>query len=92
MKRCAHCGQIIPPKIIFGGVKQRVYDFIAAHPEGVQRWQIMAAVYADDIDGGPESPNVICVHLNHMRKKLAEHGVQIHTRPGRGAVYRLVAL
>ena len=93
-ERCSHCGQIIPPQFLFEHqpVKQRIYDFIAAHPEGVTRDQLMASVYADRIDGGPEWPVVISVHLNEMRPVLERKGLTITSMRGPGSKYRLTAL
>lgn len=90
--RCECCGQIIPPKLMFEGkpIPQRIYDYIAAHPEGVTRAEIIDHVYCDDIDGGPECRSVISVHLNRMRPTLKAYGLNISTAWGPGAKYRLM--
>lgn len=82
---CCCCGQVLPPKIKFAGpVKQRIYDFVSRHPEGVNRFKIMEAVYADDPDGGPESHSTIGVHIMQMnRQTLAKHGLLIRSPSGR---------
>ena len=95
MTRCCCCGQLIPPPAeVFQNarVKQRIYEYIAAHPEGVSRRQVVEAVYADDPDGGPEYMNVIAVHVKQMNPKLATLGVRLVASGGPHSVYRLVAL
>ena len=92
-RRCESCGQIIPPKLLFEHqpVKKRIYDFIAKHPEGVSRDQILDAVYADDPDGGP-TPQAVSVHIFLMRRVLNPLGLTITSPRGRGASFRLIAM
>jgi DNA-binding response OmpR family regulator len=91
LSHCPRCKQLIPPKDLFRSqpVKARIYEFIAAHPEGVTRQQILDRVWADDIDGGPEFANVVSVHVKAMRPILEREGVTITCARGRGATYRL---
>jgi hypothetical protein len=91
LERCKCCGQIIPPKIRFGGNKQRIYECIAAHPEGVSPLQIVEHMYAHDPNGGPNTSNVIRVQISNMRKsdKLKAAGLKIVTE---GRLYYLRAL
>jgi DNA-binding response OmpR family regulator len=91
---CRQCGQVIPPQNLFRDqpVKQRIYEFIAAHPEGVTRRQIMDHVWAEDIDGGPEFANVVSVHIKRMRPILEREGVTIFCARGPGASYRIERL
>jgi DNA-binding response OmpR family regulator len=91
---CPTCRQIIPPRDLFHGQPRRraIYEYIAAHPEGVSRAQILDHVWADDIDGGPEYPNTISVLVKAMRPVLAREGMRIVCGKGRGSVYRLAAL
>lgn len=93
-QRCPCCKQIIPPARLFLGqpIKRRIYEFIAAHPEGVDRRRIIENVYADDINGGPEFANVISVHIKKMRPVLKDIGLTISSMRGRGSVYRLVEI
>lgn len=95
VERCPCCHQIVPPRLIFENkpVRQRIYDYISAHPEGVTRDQVMDAVYGDDINGGAESRTIISVHLNRMNPTLMLHGLKIRSRlgGGPGATYKLVA-
>lgn len=83
-QRCACCGQVIPPKLILPRVKQRIYDYVSRHPEGCDRWQIMNYVYEDDPNGGPNSTNVINVHIVQINKRLKPDGLRIWAGGGRG--------
>jgi DNA-binding response OmpR family regulator len=91
---CPHCRQVIPPKDLFRDqpVKRRLYRFLLDHPEGVTRRQIMDAVWADDIDGGPEFANVVSVHVKLMRPILEREGLTITCARGPGANYRIKRL
>jgi hypothetical protein len=93
LRRCECCGQIIPPKRLFDGkpIKQRIYEYIAAHPEGVTRAQIIDAVYGDDPDGGPETWGVISVHVQYMRAELARHGLAI-SKAYKYGVYKIISV
>jgi DNA-binding response OmpR family regulator len=94
MNRCPCCGQVI---IAAAGpfddqpVKRRIYDFLRNHPEGVNRSEIADHIYADDPDGGPDTMNVIAVHIHKMRKRLVPLGLTITGHQGPGSLYRLRA-
>jgi len=91
---CPTCRRPFPPPLtVHGPVRQRVVNVIAGRPDGITRDEIMAAVYADDIDGGPDCPNVIPVLVRHANKELVPQGYQITvTWRGRGARYRLARI
>jgi hypothetical protein len=66
---------------VHGPVRQRIVDLIANRPDGITRSEIIATVYADDINGGPDNPNTISVLIkramrNWQRKDsaLSRHG------------------
>jgi len=89
---CGKCGQLIPPKILFrnASVKQRIYDFVSQHPEGVNSVQIADHIYADDPDGGPGSPEVtVRTHIFFMNRLLNQRGVMIRAGSGRYSTYTL---
>lgn len=95
LKRCACCGQIIPPAdhpFRNAEVKRKIYDAISKHPEGLNRKTIVDLVYGDDPDGGPENMNVISVHVKKMNPRLAPQGLRITSTGGPYSTYRLVAL
>jgi len=91
---CPTCHRPFPPRlVVHGPVRQRIVDLIANRPDGITRSEILATVYADDINGGPDSPNTISVLIKHANEELAAQGW--HIAPawlGRGARYRLVRI
>jgi hypothetical protein len=91
LQRCAACGQLIPPKIRFGGHQQRIYAYIAAHPEGVSPMQIVEHLYAHDANGGPSTTQIVRVQICKIRKsgKLKAEGLKIVTE---GRLYYLRAI
>jgi hypothetical protein len=91
---CPTCQRPFPPPlVVHGPVRQRIVNLIAARPAGITRAEIIAAVYADDIDGGPDNPNTISVPIKHANVELAAQGYRIEPAwRGRGARYRLVTI
>jgi hypothetical protein len=66
---------------------------IANRPDGISRAEIIAAVYADGRNGGPDNPNVISVLIKHADAQLAAQGFRIGPAwRRRGARYRLTRL
>jgi hypothetical protein len=94
LKICPCCGQLIPPKLLFprAPVSQRLYDFVAKRPDGATREEIADFIYADDPNGGPDSPSAIKALIWRMNNRLKSERVAIRGRMGRGSNYRLVAL
>ena len=89
---CPECGRPLPLVVDLGGpVRQHIYDFIANNP-GTTRDAIMRNVYADDPNGGPESCNVVSVHVCNINKRLLDLGFsqRIRSRGGPGATYEIV--
>ena len=89
---CPTCHREFPPRLaVHGPVRQLIVDLIANRPDGITRSEIIATVYADDIDGGPDNPNTIAVLIKRANEELATQGFRIEpTWLGRGARYRLV--
>lgn len=94
IKICPCCGQLIPPPLFFprAPVSQRLYDYIAKHPEGAKREDIADAIYADDPNGGPDSPSAIKALIWRMNARLRSEHLAIRGTMGFGSVYKLVAL
>ena len=89
---CPTCRRPFPPSLVVSGpVRQRIVDAIALRPDGITRAELLDVVYADDVDGGPDNPQTICVLVHHANKQLAGQGYRIAPAwRGRGARYRLV--
>jgi len=93
VKVCPHCKRPFPPNLYVGGIRrQALVDYIAKHPEGVTVWQIIAAIYADDPNGGPEKHNIVSVMASKANKTLKELGWRIKATGGPGSLYTLVKL
>jgi len=93
-KTCSCCGQLIPPKLFFprAPVSQRLYDFVASRPQGTTREQIADAIYAEDPNGGPDSPSAIKALIWKMNNRLKPEHLAIRGTMGCGSSYRLVQL
>lgn len=82
----------MPIKRLFHSEKeQAIFDYVRKHPNCVVS-EIIASIYADDPNGGPETGNIISVWLNRMKPKLRANGLEITCTGGRGATYRLRTL
>ena len=90
LKTCPHCGQLIPPRPLFANawIKQRIYEFISKHPEGVSCKAVAEFVYS----GAAKDQSVIPAHIAQMTPTLARAGVVIRSTGGPYARYRLVKL
>jgi hypothetical protein len=89
---CPACRRPFPPLlVVHGPVRQRVVDLIANRPDGITRAELLDLVYADDPNGGPDTPNTISVLVKNANAELAALGYRIEPAwRGRGARYRLV--
>lgn len=91
---CCCCGQVLPPRVKLPAVKQRIYDYVAANPQGVSTDEIARKVYADDPNGGPDDANV-CIRTHIWRINnftLIPLGLAIRGRSGPESKYSLIAL
>ena len=93
-RTCPTCHRPFPPKlIVHGPVRQRIVDLIANRPHGITRSEIVATIYADDIEGGPDNPNTVSVIIKKANEELAAQGYCMSPAwLGRGARYRLIKL
>lgn len=102
LKCCPACQRPFPPDFDAGGpVSQAIYDYIAKHPEGVTREQLINHVYAGRLDGGPQWSNVISVLVRKINlllekrneiveKRGGKRKLRITSRGGPGSLYVLV--
>jgi len=84
MKRCATCGQIIPPDLALGPVKQTIYNALCKAPRTAE--ELRELVWGNRDIGW----KTIHAHMWGLRRALRPHGLAIRNR-WRGA-YHLVSL
>lgn len=93
---CKCCGHPIASDeiaAVLPGKQRRLYEIVRdAGQLGVSCGTVMDRLYADDINGGPESHNVVQVQAMHVNRKLRAFGIAVRGRGGPGSVYRLVKL
>ena len=96
--KCPCCGSMTPvtPEVVrmrLPGIKRRIYDIVRQrHPMGISAKLLTELVYADDLNGGPESTNCVHVHVGHINKIIVDYGWQIKARRGASDGYKLVKL
>lgn len=85
---CPTCGRptINHDLLNFTNKERKVYQYINRHPDCTSL-DITAAIYQEDIDGGPKSSSIIAVYVNKINKKIAPLGLQIKSTMGAGATY-----
>lgn len=89
---CPTCGAFIVKEQMFNSkVKQAIFDYVRKR-SGCTSKQIADYVYQDDINGGPDSVNVVAVHIAQMRPTLHQHGLDIRATLGHTSTYSLVRL
>ena len=92
-KCCPACGQVVPPTVMLPRLRQRIYDYVAARPQGSPVNQIADYVYADDPDGGPENA-AVCIRTQIYfinSKCLRALGLEIRGKSGPQGLYKLIA-
>jgi hypothetical protein len=88
---CPTCHRPLPPMLtVSGQIRQRIVDVIANRPDGITRGEIFALVYAEDPNGGPNSPNTVSILIKRANAELAGQGYRITPAwPAHGGRYRL---
>lgn len=91
---CKCCGHPIvsddPIIAILTPLQRRIYNMVkAAGAAGIGASTIMERIYANDINGGPDSSNVVSVVVNQMNRRLASFNLKIKGRGGPGSVFTI---
>jgi hypothetical protein len=93
MTCCITCGQTIPDDLVPAGLvlrnnELRIFRAVKrAGPNGIARAALLAALYADHADGGPEwALQSMRVQIHKLNTKLLSHGLVIRAPKG-GAHY-----
>lgn len=90
-KRCPHCGQIIAPKVRFGGMRGRIYQFILSQEYPPSAERIASHIYSSRRDGGPLYANQsVQVQIYFMNRVLGRYGVRLASPNAQG--YQLFAV
>lgn len=90
--RCCCCRQLLPPRIWFGGNRQRVWDRIVTAHRPPTSQELFDELYGHDSDGGPLY-GVCLIHqyVNAINKKLIRAGLLVQISGAR-AGYKLVEI
>jgi hypothetical protein len=93
MANCPHCGQPLPAKFtVTGRERRKLVEILSRRPSGMTRKDLADAIYADDIDGGPDNTFAVCQLVHQARLQLIPQGYTIVSNRGPGAHYRLIRL
>jgi hypothetical protein len=77
------------------GLQFKIFDEVRRHPHGIDTPKLVDCIYADRIDGGPDSAlKTIHVMVWQLNRKLAKAGLRVANtaRSGGGGVYKLQRL
>lgn len=92
-KVCPCCNRPFPPPLpVTGPVRQRIVNIVANRPDGITRGELMDLVYSHDPNGGPSTPNTICVTIHAANEQLRPQGYRIRGGSGPGSRYYLERL
>jgi hypothetical protein len=90
---CPHCGHPLAPPGVKGELQGRQRAFFeiveSAGTYGIDGGRLRIKLYADDRNGGPESPNIIAVMAQQINRKLKPWGLSIRAKGGKGEPYKL---
>lgn len=95
---CTHCGHPLHPShydkfSVLSLTERRVFDAIhKAGQAGATRSHVFGKVYGADPNGGPETLNVICVHVKNINRKIGKLKLQIRSTMGHHARYMVMSL
>lgn len=93
-EHCPCCGQIILDRIVLEltPIQRRIWEIVSRRRE-LPTMRLRELTWADDPDGGPDSHNLLSMHVGNINKKLKPHGMMIYGTRGPGDnVYRIVEL
>ncbi len=92
-EHCPCCGQLLPPIVALPKMRQRIYDYVVQHPQGVTADAISDHIYADDPGGGPNNaPVCVRTQIYFINSKcLRPLGLEIRGKSGPQGQYRLVS-
>ncbi len=92
-KICECCGHPLPDRHARLGLTRgqlRIFQIVEkAGTAGITRHDLMDKVYANDINGGPDSQNVLNVQKTKMNLRLLKHGLRIASTGGHYTLWRL---
>lgn len=93
---CECCGHpMVSDKIgvVLTVTQHRVYEVVKrAGSAGITCKEIFDRVYANDPDGGPNSPGIISVCISQANKRLAQFGLKMQGTKGPAGGIRLVRI
>lgn len=92
---CCCCGRVLRFAQHKSGpypeTRQRIYDFVRQHPEGVTNREIVWEIYGRDRNGGPlHADTTIRTHICILNRALRPTGHEIRGRSSAGSRYRLL--
>jgi hypothetical protein len=96
VKVCECCGHPLPSYHALLGLtrgQQRIFEIVEkAGKAGITADRVRDKLYADDANGGPDSPNVINVQRTKMNRALQEYDLKIRSTGGHHSIWRLEKL
>jgi hypothetical protein len=96
VKTCECCGHPLPEQHATLGLTRtqlRIFQIVEkAGRAGIPRRDLMDVVYANDINGGPESENILNVHRTNMNRRLSPHGLTISVSRGHYSIWKVESL
>src|SRR3954469_9602221 len=93
---CKCCGHPIVSDeiwVVLTPLQRRIFNIVKrAGTAGISGKDIMEDVYANTINGGPDSTNIIAVVANQANRRLEQFSLKIQGRRGPGGLFTIERL
>jgi len=85
---CPTCNRPVPEHTTerLSRTKELIYQFINRHPD-CSASDVWNHIYGHDANGGPNTMNIVSVHVSQINKVIAPLGLKIKSTMGPGATY-----
>lgn len=86
---CPTCNRpLVPHGLRLSPIQRRILQIVQKRG-AISPQDLRDLVWANDRNGGPADPKALTVHVWHLNKKLARHGICVRAGTGRGTVYTI---
>lgn len=93
---CKCCGHPIVSDeigVVLTPLQRRIFNIVrSAGTAGIRGKDIMEIVYANVLDGGPDSTNIIAVVASQANRRLAQFNLKLQGRRGPGGLFTIEKL
>lgn len=90
---CGSCGHPLPDDVVLAALtplQRSIFSAVkSSGRKGITGKQLIEVVYANDVSGTPNSPNIVSVVVRHINIRIEKFDLFITGRRGPGGYYTL---